>query len=1348
MFHASIAPLPSSRGGMDSDDDFGDDFDDTAFLEAATQAEKEVTPPESPRPLKRRKIDLPNAKTRPTPPRNFTRNRRPRPFVSSDEDGDVDEESDEYAPVADRRKRASTKHDDGDDSTAATSVASVTRRKRGRPKKIADENDGESESPRKLGVAEQRQNRIHRPSVARDLADVYLTQPPREASPPWMPRGAIWQKPATSIGVHKPVAFDTMKTIILPRRHSIVSRPASQASRCSESASPTRPVVSPKPPAVKGALMQYDATEELADLPSDAFASSSSSPQKHDDVVLVSERRTRVVAPQIGLKQTTLFGRTVINGEIPQSQLNKRYSYIVDQPEEPPTHHKLDPEAIKTWVYPTNLGTIRDYQFNIVARGLFHNLLVALPTGLGKTFIAATIMLNFFRWTTEAQIVFVAPTKPLVAQQIDACFHICGIPRSVTTMLIGGVAPALRAEEWATKRVFFMTPQTLVNDLKHGYADPKKIVLLVVDEAHRATGGYAYVEAVSFLRRFNNSFRVLALTATPGADIDAVQKVIDGLDISRVEIRTERSLDIVKYIHGRRVEKHVFKISDEMQMCMDLYSQALQPTVNKVAGLNAFYSKDPLDITPYGVTLARKRWAQDAGQRATPAQKGMVNSVFTILGSISQGMELLKFHGIGPFYVKMKEFRESQSQGKSKTKESICNSDAFKKLMTRLQTWTGAENFVGHPKMEFLQQAVLDHFVNAGDGSGTDTAAKQTRIMVFAHFRDSAEEIVRVLRRHQPLIRPRVFVGQSSGKNSEGMNQKEQLAVIEKFKEGTFNTLVATSIGEEGLDIGDLDLIILYDSKASPIRMLQRMGRTGRKREGKVIFLQMEGKEENDANKAKDSYEMMQELIAEGSRFNFHDEISRRILPRDVQPVVERRVVEIPIENSQSDWLPEPKRKRGKPLKKPPKKFNMPDGVITGFVTANRMGEEIVPKRRTTKAAPVYPSEEVLELPSLESVLLDEPASQDLQQRYVNIFDEDDEFISALNLRAHPAHQRVLSKTHGLPHHGRATQAFVRTMQRIHAMDDERLDDFNRWLHLEDMEDIPPDIIVSDTDTAPVITEDMWVDDDPASQPLQKSKANPRPETKTGADAAPESLEDLWADEDPFSQPLSKAKAKPGPKRKPKAIPKAKATTTPKQAASRGRPRKDLPATTTPAGVRKTNTPPIRGPTWRDSGLAEEGEESSPPPTDPRMRIASQAETIGSEDSAGALDPQDTQAYRLDSDLVSFIADDDENVELPPTSSLPGHSFNGLGKGTQAVLKAAQPKRAKKVEKIFTSDISDDDAVVSSDSDDSPLRTSKATTSNARAFVVDSASEIEDDDEPVVPRKRARRVVEDDDDDE
>lgn len=71
---------------------------------------------------------------------------------------------------------------------------------------------------------------------------------------------------------------------------------------------------------------------------------------------------------------------------------------------------------------------MRDYQLNIVKTCLYQNTLVSLPTGLGKTFIAAVVMYNFYRWFPSGKIIFFAPTKPLVAQQINACHKITGIP--------------------------------------------------------------------------------------------------------------------------------------------------------------------------------------------------------------------------------------------------------------------------------------------------------------------------------------------------------------------------------------------------------------------------------------------------------------------------------------------------------------------------------------------------------------------------------------------------------------------------------------------------------------------------------------------------------------------------------------------------------------------------------------------------------------------------------------------------------------------------------------------------------------------------------------------------------
>lgn len=797
---------------------------------------------------------------------------------------------------------------------------------------------------------------------------------------------------------------------------------------------------------------------DMDDLPSDAFASSSVSPQTThaQPVEVLSESPTnshsRPNLPSKNMRQTTLFGGAARADPQPASQA-RVHNWPLSNKTEPPTHHKLDYESMSTWVYPTNLGKIRDYQFNIVQRGLFHNLLVALPTGLGKTFIAATIMLNWFRWTKEAQIVFVAPTKPLVSQQVEACFGIAGIPRHATTMLTGNVAPALRAEEWEKKRVFFMTPQTLQHDLTSGICDPKKIVLLVVDEAHRATGGYSYVEVVKFLRRFNTSFRVLALTATPGASVESVQEVIDGLDISRVEIRTEESLDIREYSHVRNIEQQIFEYTEEMTMAMDLFSKALQPVVNQLNKLNAFWGKDPMALTAYGLTMARKQWmGSAAAKNSNWGLKGMVNTIFNVLASLAHAIDLLKFHGIGPFYRNMLNFRSGLSDGEkekgNKYQKQIVNDEHFKKVMNRMQAWMNDPEFVGHPKLSYLKSVVLNHFMDAGEGRGAahGRPPSDTRIMIFVHYRDSAEEVARVLKRHEPMIRPHVFVGQAGSKGSEGMNQKTQLEIVEKFKKGTYNTIVATSIGEEGLDIGEVDLIVCYDSSASPIRMLQRMGRTGRKRAGNIVLLLMKGKEEDSYVKAKDNYEKMQQMIASGARFTFHDERSPRILPKEIQPVVDKRKIDIPPENSQVE-LPEPK-KRGRLPKKPPKKFNMPDDAVTGFVKASRMNgaesnedEDDDPatgsasksrKKAKVKATPKKsPVDDTpVGVTPLSEVLLTPAEEKEWIERYCNVGGTATQYVSLVRPDAYPKMQSRLRTTGSLKH-GRVTQSFVKAVRNF-----------------------------------------------------------------------------------------------------------------------------------------------------------------------------------------------------------------------------------------------------------------------------------------------------------------------------
>ncbi|KAK5599574.1 hypothetical protein CRENBAI_019113 [Crenichthys baileyi] len=241
----------------------------------------------------------------------------------------------------------------------------------------------------------------------------------------------------------------------------------------------------------------------------------------------------------------------------------------------------FDSSSAEVWIYPTNFP-IRDYQLKISEHSLFQNTLVCLPTGLGKTFIASVVMYNFYRWYPAGKIVFMAPTKPLVAQQIEACYKVMGIPQEHMAELTGSIAAKQRQEVWRSKRVFFLTPQVMVNDLSRDTCPARQIKCVVIDEAHKALGNHAYCQVIRQLNSQTQHFRVLALSATPGGDAKSVQSVISNLLISHIELRSEESPDIQAHSHQRSVEKMVVPLGEKLSAQQARYLQRAPGTLKTV----------------------------------------------------------------------------------------------------------------------------------------------------------------------------------------------------------------------------------------------------------------------------------------------------------------------------------------------------------------------------------------------------------------------------------------------------------------------------------------------------------------------------------------------------------------------------------------------------------------------------------------------------------------------------------------------------------------------------------------------------------------------------------------------
>ena len=74
-----------------------------------------------------------------------------------------------------------------------------------------------------------------------------------------------------------------------------------------------------------------------------------------------------------------------------------------------------------------------------------------------------------------------------------------------------------------------------------------------------------------------------------------------------------------------------------------------------------------------------------------------------------------------------------------------------------------------------------------------------------------------------------------SGKQK--VTQKERNISIKKIREDSVKIILCTSVAEEGLDIGSADLVVFYKPITNITRLIQRFGRTGRHKDGKVIVL-------------------------------------------------------------------------------------------------------------------------------------------------------------------------------------------------------------------------------------------------------------------------------------------------------------------------------------------------------------------------------------------------------------------------------------------------------------------------------------------------------------------------------
>ncbi|MCL7416187.1 MAG: DEAD/DEAH box helicase, partial [ANME-2 cluster archaeon] len=465
----------------------------------------------------------------------------------------------------------------------------------------------------------------------------------------------------------------------------------------------------------------------------------------------------------------------------------------------------------------------RLFQLNLAGLALEQSTLVVLPTGLGKTIVAMLVIAGRFA-KKRGKALILSPTKPLVEQHATFLKNAMNLSPEEIVVFTGSIPPAKRTALWKDARVVVSTPQVIENDLLSRRIDLEDVVHITFDEAHRAVGNYAYVYIAEKYQALAHDPLILGLTASPGSSSDKIDEVCRNLHISKIQVRTEDDPDVKPYVHFRDLEWRHVTVPVEMKGLLDAMKKVLDDRLNQLGKLGF--------VTP-NLKFLNKRELLDLQSRlqgklrSGPDQRvykaiSLVAEVFKVAHAIevaeTQGPEAL-----AKYFDRLEH--EANSKSGSKASRRLVDDVNMRHAIYALKELDAV-----HPKLEAVQEIVSEQLNENPD----------SRVIIFTNYRDMSELVTQSLEEVDG-VRPVRFVGQANKYKDTGLTQKQQVDILDRFKSGEYNTLVATSVAEEGLDIPATDLVLFYEPVPSEIRSIQRKGRTGRSHAGKVIVLVAKG---------------------------------------------------------------------------------------------------------------------------------------------------------------------------------------------------------------------------------------------------------------------------------------------------------------------------------------------------------------------------------------------------------------------------------------------------------------------------------------------------------------------------
>ena len=465
----------------------------------------------------------------------------------------------------------------------------------------------------------------------------------------------------------------------------------------------------------------------------------------------------------------------------------------------------------------------RAYQLEAVDEALSGSMLLVMPTAAGKT--AVIWMMISEKLAKGGKVIMIAPTVGLVEQHIRSLRDVLNIEDRIIS-ITGQIPPSKRIEKWEGARVVVATPKVVVNDVKNGVLDVSGFSLLVVDEAHHCTGDHAMAQVCDHYISKNENPHVLGVTASPGHRPETVREICDRTGAVRIHIRNSEEGMLQGYLSELEIVEITVAVPNEMMVLSDPFKIWQRGIVDREKRLGRYVMPGMINFSGLSNAMDRAKSAINRGEA----------SGYRSVSQIAVAMRLhhlincLMSQGVSASREYLDRLEEEES-GNKKSVRDFLRDNRIRDLREKLAVMDEIHSKIGAVRRMVRERIRRD---------------SESRVIVFANYRDTIASLDESLE-GLTGVTPVRFVGQSSRGGRKGLSAREQVRRLDEFRDGNANVLLATSIGEEGLDIPSADLVIFYEPVSSEIRTIQRRGRTGRKRLGEVIVLIAEGTRDEGA---------------------------------------------------------------------------------------------------------------------------------------------------------------------------------------------------------------------------------------------------------------------------------------------------------------------------------------------------------------------------------------------------------------------------------------------------------------------------------------------------------------------